>query len=177
MNIVLLILLIFIIIAIILVIKIPIEVIIAIDLYKRNGYMGIKIFFIKMLKLKLHLGKNLNIKKSIYVFPFIKYEKYKDKGTNFLFNLSKKMQVKNINIYVDGGVKENAFLSAMIISIIGSVVSNLFLSLKLSNKKINLEKSENTMFNENIFLVTSKANVKISLFESMVALIKTKKAG
>jgi len=167
MNIVLFLLPIIFLVLLFLLYKFSFEIFAVFDGIKLNGYLSIKIFKIRIINLKIHVGKLLNIKKTIYIAPFIKIEKYKENGNKFLLKIFKKINISEIDLFLDGGIKENAFYTAIITSSFLTFLNGIFGGID----NVIINSSVNGTFKDNMFMLSSRIKLKLSLIQILISMI------
>lgn len=87
--------------------------------------------------------------------------------------MTKKIDVKKVEIYFTGGFKENSFSSAIVCGGVSSFVQTLYSVLSQKYKNVKLYEDVITTFKEDNLELTFDIAVSISLFQIAISLIKS----
>lgn len=143
------------------------------NLVKNKGFYCIKVAFVKLLcgRLQISSGKLEFENNNDLLFKSNKDEKYLNK---IIINVLKKISIKEIELFVEFGSKNNAAATALVCGGMHSVFSAFFAVLKCRYENMYQFLDVDTNYNRDAFETTFSSVLSISLFEVLISLLKAK---
>lgn len=150
------------------------RVITHVNLLNTKGYYNLKVMRIKLLTGRFFIDENdgfvvensADLISSNYNKPFIK---------SLSKNLLENINVKKVELYYTGGLKNDAYVSAMLGGFISSVIKIIYSYLSEKYDDVKLYEDVETTFYDNNLEFTFSVVVSVSLMKIMTSIFKANK--
>ena len=148
------------------------------NILKNNGSVQIKLFKLALIDAYLVIQKGfveLRQKKNgkVFLSPFI-FGDSEFQETDIVMILLKKIYIEHGTIYINFGLKDDAFISAMAVGISKTVTSIFGAILKSKKHEARIKNKIYPSFNKDRFLICLKASIKISIWQVLQSLLQSK---
>ena len=140
-----------------------------INLVDLKAFYSIKVLFVKLLCGTTYIEDNqLIIQNTHNLFPPMKEPK---KQLLIIENILKRISIDTCHLYFCGGIKDNAYQTAMVCGYIQAITVALFCVLITKNNCINIFQDIDPQYNKDALDVTVKCVIEISILDVLAALI------
>lgn len=151
---------------------------VAFNVLKNKGKIELKLFKLNIFSAEMIIQSGfieLHSKKGkTFLIPLVVGENEQLKETDIVLLILQKIYFEHGVIYVNFGLKDDAFLTAMSIGLaktITSILATIFQSKKIESK---IKNKVYPCFNKDKFIVCLKASIKISIYKILLSLMQSK---
>ena len=140
-----------------------------INLVNLKAFYSIKVLFIKLLCGTTYIEENRLIIQNSHNLLY--NMKDTQKQMVIIKNIVKRISVSKLQIYFSGGIKNNAYQTAMLCGYAHAITSALFGFLITKNNYINIFQDIDPQYNKDALDITLKCILEISMLDVIGALI------
>lgn len=162
-------LILFIILIVLLVISYPLKVRCGfhVNLLLNVGYISFNLAFIRLLAERFKINNKLEFEGEKE-----RNSKHKKLLTSYINNLTRRVDVKKLDLFFDVGVKDEACFVSLFCGYINSIVIGLFAALLSKYKNLDIYLKTNPYFNKESLEATGEMIVTFNLIDVVVSLLK-----
>lgn len=150
------------------------RVITHINLLNAKGFYNLKVMRIKLLTGRFFIDKNdgftvensADLISSNYNKPFVK---------SLAKKLLEQIDVKKVELYFTGGLKNDSYITAMVSGIVSSTTEMMFSYLSEKYEDVKLYEDIETTFNDDNLEITFSVVVSVSLIKILISIFKANK--
>ena len=144
------------------------------NLLNAKGFYSFKIMKIRLLTGRFYIdkGEGFTIENSVDIFsgninkPFVK---------NLIKEMSKKVDIKKVELFFTGGFKEDSYSSAIMCGFVSSAVQTIYSMIYEKFEDVKLYEDVNVTFDEDNVDLTFDIVIKISLIAILKSIFKANK--
>ena len=144
------------------------------NLLNAKGFYSFKIMKIRLLTGRFYIddGDGFTIENSADIFskninkPFVK---------NLIKEMSKKIDIKKVELFFTGGFKENSYSSAIMCGVVSSAVQTIYSMIYEKFEDVKLYEDVNVTFDSDNIDLTFDIVIKISLIAILKSIFKANK--
>ena len=142
------------------------------NILRREAFLSVKILFTTM-SAKIYLLRN-NEWSVIHNADYLaKMDSDKIDGVTFAKEMLARLKINKLDFIVDGGTKDDAYLTAMAISSLDALVTTMVsvFKPKIKNARIKIKPS----YQSSEFIVSARLNIGVRVLDGIVAYIKARR--
>lgn len=158
---------------IILVIPIRVKGVMLADGRERQCFFSLSLPGKNLASGKIALDKNFSILTDAEISSLMKSDETNMEKTRFVSNLIEKLHFSSFEMYVDGGIKENAFATAMTIGFFYSLAISLLTVIDKKNSKIRSNIKISPNYTDDIFEICGRFKVYITLSDVIISKLQS----
>lgn len=144
-----------------------------INLLGRDLCYAMRLPFMVLSSGKLDVDEKFNLNKNTHTSFMMDSDETNEEKTLFVYHLLNRLKVANADLVVEGGKKDDAFFSAMMIGVIYAFSVSLLSVIDKKNNQVNPTIIMNPSFEEDKFLATGRFQIYISVIDVIIAKLQS----
>lgn len=122
---------------------------------------------------KILLKDDFSVLTDVDISSLMQSEETNMEKTRFVSNLINKLHFSNFEMYVDGGIKENAFATAMTIGFFYSLAISFLTIIDKKNAKIKSTIKISPVYTEDVFEICGRFKIHITLADIIISKLQS----